>query len=99
MSVFKRANWHSGLTYQQTCPECHTDVTYTDENLGFRPWFADGFIYCPTCEKPLRHNENYAINTGEKPKAVSKKDLPVCKNCGRVLTTGDKFCPQCGTQV
>ena len=99
MSVFKRANWHSGLTYKQTCTECGTEVTYQDDKLGFRPWFADGFVYCPTCEKPLRHKEEYAIDNGEKPKPVSRKELAVCKNCGKVLNTGDKFCSQCGTQV
>lgn len=93
MSVFKRANWHSGLTYKQTCPLCNTEVTYKDDKLGFRPWFADGFVYCPKCEKPLRHNEKYAID-GDK-----KSDLLCCKNCGKVLTAEDKFCSQCGTKV
>ena len=99
MSVFKRANWHSGLTYKQTCTECKTEVTYQDDKLGFRPWFAGGFVYCPTCEKPLRHKEEYAIDAGEKPKAVSKKDLLCCKNCGKVANSGDVFCSQCGTKL
>jgi len=62
MSVFTRANWHSGLTYRQTCPGCKTVVVYMDDKLDFRPWFPDGFVYCPTCMKPLRHSENHAIN-------------------------------------
>ena len=99
MSVFKRANWHSGLTYQQTCPSCQTQVTYLDDKLGFRPWFPDGFVYCPTCEKPLRHNEKFAINVGERPKAVNKKDLICCKYCGKILTDLDNFCSQCGQKV
>jgi predicted amidophosphoribosyltransferase len=99
MSVFKRANWHSGLTYKNVCPSCQTEVEYKDDKLGFRPWFPDGFVYCPTCEKPLRHNENLAIDAGEKPKPVSKKDLPVCKKCGKILLPEDKFCSQCGTQA
>ena len=66
MSVFKRAEWHSGLTYRQTCRECNTVVEYTDHKLGFRPWFPDGFVYCPKCETPLRHNEEYAIDGPEK---------------------------------
>ena len=61
MSVFKRANWHSGLTYKQTCNQCNTTIKYTDKHLGYRPWFPNGFVYCPTCKKPLRHNESYAI--------------------------------------
>ena len=36
-------------------------VKYTDFQLGFRPWYPDGFVYCTRCQTPLRHNENYAI--------------------------------------
>ena len=75
---YQRKKYHSGLTYQQECELCHTVVRYTDKILDFRPWYADGFVYCPTCEKPLRHNEKYAIDpdTGEylnlsKPTVVS----------------------------
>lgn len=93
MSVFKRANWHSGLTYKQTCPSCKTEVEYTDEKLGFRPWFPDGFVYCPTCEKPLRHNEDYAINRDK------QEEKQFCKECGKQLSKDDKFCSQCGTKV
>jgi len=60
--AFQRALWHSGLTYKQTCPKCHTVIQYTDEQLDFRPWYADGFVYCATCRSPLRHNEAYAID-------------------------------------
>ncbi len=59
---YKRAEWHSGLTYQQTCENCKTIVQYTDYSLDFRPWYADGFVYCPRCRTPMRHNENYAID-------------------------------------
>lgn len=60
--AYQRAAWHSGLTYQQTCSGCQALVRYTDASLGFRPWFADGFVYCPRCRRPLRHNERYAID-------------------------------------
>ena len=60
--AFKRAFWHSGLTYRQTCPKCHTVIQYQDDKLDFRPWYADGFVYCATCRSPLRHNEAYAID-------------------------------------
>ena len=59
---FKRAEWHSGLTYQQTCETCKTVLQYTDYSLDFRPWYADGFVYCPKCKTPLRHNEKYALS-------------------------------------
>ena len=60
---FQRAQWHSGLTYQQTCPTCKTVLQYTDYSLDFRPWYADGFVDCPKCKTHLRHNESYAIDT------------------------------------
>lgn len=65
--AFKRALWTSGLTYRITCPNCRTVTDYTDKQLDFRPWFPDGFIYCPRCKKPLRHNEIYAIDRGGEP--------------------------------
>ena len=68
---FKRAQWHSGLTYQRTCDECKTVLQYTDYSLDFRPWYADGFVYCPRCKTPLRHNESYAINAPEPAQPVT----------------------------
>ena len=68
--AFKRALWRSGLTYQQTCRKCGTEIQYTDDKLDFRPWFADGFVYCPKCRAPLRHSENFAINAPENPGPV-----------------------------
>lgn len=68
---FKRAQWHSGLTYQRTCDQCKTVLQYTDYSLDFRPWYADGFVYCPRCKTPLRHNENYAINAPEPAQPVT----------------------------
>ena len=109
MSVFKRANWHSGLTYRQTCDQCKTLVEYMDDKLDFRPWYADGFVYCPTCQKPLRHDERFAINAPvcaqqapqPSPAATSstQSDLAVfCGNCGHKFGDGDKFCCQCGAK-
>lgn len=60
--AFKRALWHSGLTYQTVCENCKTVVRYDDNSLDFRPWYPDGFVYCPKCKTPLRHNEGLAIN-------------------------------------
>ena len=109
-----RQNYHSGLTYQQECELCHTLVRYTDRILGFRPWFPDGFIYCPKCEKPLRHSEKFAINpvTGEylnststvgdvKKSATSVssgKIAKFCSQCGRKFEDGERFCPSCGKE-
>ncbi len=107
MAMFKRATWHSGLTYKQTCDSCSSTVEYTDHSLDFRPWFADGFVYCPKCKKPLRHRESYAINEEARPAPehfVLHQNVPVnetsgfCTQCGKPLRPGDIFCPGCGTK-
>lgn len=101
--AFKRALWHSGLTYSQVCRRCQTQITYTDEKLDFRAWYADGFIYCPTCQTPLRHNEAYAIDRPKAPVIVDMTDSTqttgtalFCTNCGRAFRDGEFFCPTCG---
>ena len=73
---YQRAGWHSGLTYHQECYECKTPVDYNDYQLGFRPWFADGFVYCPKCKTPLRHNEKYAVDAPEVKQPVGQ-EVPV----------------------
>ena len=105
---YRRSEWHSGLTYEQTCEECKTVVRYMDDKLGFRPWFADGFVYCPTCNKPLRHNEKYAIDAPANQKAndhiadsyvstESTDGAPMfCSQCGNSFRDGDNFCSKCG---
>ncbi len=92
MALFKRALWRSGLTYRQTCDLCKTTLQYTDELLDFRPWFADGFVYCPTCQKPLRHKEIYAINGSNTP----PPHAGYCIHCGKAFHPGDVFCAGCG---
>lgn len=108
---YQRSTWHSGLTYQQTCENCNTQVTYMDNKLGFRPWYPDGFVYCPTCNTPLRHNENYAINRPQEPKVVditppvvhnvpaaAPAETPEPAPAPAAAPTGvaDKFCTKCG---
>ncbi len=60
--AYKRALWNSGLTYQQTCTKCNSVIRYMDNSLDYRPWYADGFVYCPNCKAVLRHSEHYAID-------------------------------------
>lgn len=102
--AFKRAMWHSGLTYQQSCYHCRTLVRYTDYDLDFRPWYPDGFVYCPRCKGPLRHNELYAINPDgtpvysqpaqqqpmpqQPPQQPQQPQQPTAENTG--------YCPNCG---
>ena len=105
--AYQRALWKSGLTYEQVCEQCHTRVRYTDDNMDYRPWFADGFVYCPNCQKPLRHNEKYAINNKFKEDPiyfvdeVKASDTSVfnetfCPICGKKFNDGDCFCSGCG---
>lgn len=94
---YKRAEWHSGYTYKQTCRTCHAPVEYTDYELGFRPWFADGFVYCPQCKTPLRHNEKYAIDNPNMTAAPERENVAdFCTGCGYAFNEGDLFCAKCG---
>lgn len=99
---FKRAEWHSGLTYEQTCDQCKTVVRYMDDRLGFRPWFADGFVYCPTCNKPLRHSEDFAIDSQRRDNifvGTPGDDRPLfCPKCGNSFKGDDNFCSKCGAR-
>ena len=108
---YQRAKWRSGLTYRQTCELCNTTVQYQDDKLGFRPWFPDGFVYGPTCKKPLRHNEEYAIDGPRNsqvntPETVSATDTSTtsrtrasfCTECGKAFGTNDNFCANCGSK-
>ena len=101
--AFKRAGWHSGLTYEVTCEVCKTTVLYMDDKLDFRPWYADGFIYCPKCNSPIRHRESYAIDGNSNntvnvnPASVSVSGDASSTNCDAPSTNCDaKFCNQCG---
>ena len=111
--AFKRALWKSGLVYERTCEQCKTTFRYMDDKLDFRPWYADGFVYCPHCKTPLRHNEAYAVSTanGEPVPAptayvsvqpnVAEKPMgesAFCTQCGRAFGAGDLFCAQCGNK-
>ena len=92
--AFQRALWRSGLTYRRTCDTCRAVVMYMDDKLDFRPWFPDGFVYCPICNTPLRHNECYAINAPAVPAARS-----FCTSCGNRISPTDTFCSSCGKKI
>lgn len=103
--AFKRALWHSGLTYRQVCHSCRTVVTYTDYDLDFRPWFADGFVYCTKCKTPLRHAETLAINPDGSPMNYNAQPVPMAATPAPMPTTplasasnpsGTRFCTNCG---
>ena len=101
--AFQRAQWHSGLTYQQVCPVCKTTVSYTDEQLDFRPWYADGYVDCPVCKKHMRHSEKYAINAPQSPapaetNATADAPAKFCTHCGAPFEEGGHFCASCGAK-
>ena len=78
---FKRAEWHSGLTYQQTCENCKTVLQYTDYSLDFRPWYADGYVDCPKCKNHLRHDEKYALGNPDLQPQVIEAPVPELPDC------------------
>ncbi len=101
--AFKRAEWHSGLTYQQTCDGCNTIVQYDDTRLDFRPWYADGFVYCPKCKKPLRHREMYAIGgQQQQPETIILGGANPTAAPNAAPTAGapsaEGFCSKCGRE-
>ena len=79
MARYKRQMWTSGYTYRQACTTCGTVIEYTDNQLGYRSWYPNGFVYCPRCRKPVRHNEFFAVNPDGTPvyKTQMEADLAV----------------------
>lgn len=45
-------------TYRIQCEYCGCIFEYESEDLGYRPWYPHGFVYCPHCKKPLRHGSD-----------------------------------------
>lgn len=44
------------LKFRIKCEYCCTVFTYEQSDLGYRPWYPKGFVYCPKCQRPLRHH-------------------------------------------
>lgn len=44
------------------CEYCYCTFEYRLKDLGHRAWYPHGFVYCPRCRKPLRHNNQYMVN-------------------------------------
>ena len=42
-------------TFHCTCEYCYYGFDYHNFDLGHRTWYPHGFVYCPRCQKPLRH--------------------------------------------
>ncbi len=84
---YKRALWTSGYTYRMRCPYCGTEIIYTDRQLGYRSWYPNGFVYCPTCRKPQRHNEIFAVYPDGSPVYATKEaaDLAIVEGYYRAI--------------
>ncbi len=65
--TYKRQLWTSGYEYRARCPYCGVNLSYTDRQLGYRSWFPNGFVYCPGCRHPIRHNEMFAVHPDGSP--------------------------------
>ena len=85
---YKRALWSSGYTYRIRCPYCGTQISYTDKNLGYRAWYPNGFVYCPTCQKPLRHNEIYAVDANGNPVYKTEEEANQAIHIGYMRAMG-----------
>lgn len=86
--AFKRALWSSGYNYHITCNYCGTKFSYVDRQLDFRPWFPNGFIYCPRCRKPLRHSEIFAVHPDGTPVYSSLAEAEQAINVGYLNALG-----------
>ena len=47
--------------FRVKCEYCRCEFEYKLENLGKRPWYPSGFVYCPKCNRPLRHKLEYEV--------------------------------------
>lgn len=86
--AFKRALWSSGYTYKMRCPACGTVNEYTDKALDFRAWYPNGFVYCATCRKPLRHNEIFAVDKDGNPVFKSQAEADASVDIGYMKSMG-----------
>ena len=54
-------------TFHCRCEYCYYEFDYHTYDLGHRAWYPHGFVYCPRCQKPLRHKLEYEVLQGAAP--------------------------------
>lgn len=54
-------------TFHCKCEYCYFEFDYHTYDLGHRAWYPHGFVYCPRCQKPLRHKLEYEVLTNVQP--------------------------------
>ena len=50
-------------TFHCRCEYCYFEFDYHTYDLGHRAWYPHGFVYCPRCQRPLRHKLEYEVVT------------------------------------
>lgn len=48
-------------TFHCKCEYCYYEFDYHSYDLGHRAWYPHGFVYCPRCQRPLRHKLEYEV--------------------------------------
>ena len=51
-------------TYRCRCEYCCYEFDYHTYDLGHRAWYPHGFVYCPRCNKPNRHQLEFEVING-----------------------------------
>lgn len=59
MAITVKKEYDAENVYEIKCEYCGCEFEYQKDDLGYRPWYPHGFVYCPHCKKPLRHHEEY----------------------------------------
>ncbi len=47
--------------FRVKCEYCCCEFEYRVKDLGYRAWYPSGFVYCPSCKKPIRHKLEYEV--------------------------------------
>jgi uncharacterized Zn finger protein (UPF0148 family) len=64
-------------TFHCKCEYCYFEFDYHTYDLGHRAWYPHGFVYCPRCQKPLRHKLEYEVLTNVAPVQPAAPVAPV----------------------
>lgn len=63
-------------TFHCRCEYCYYEFDYHTYDLGHRAWYPHGFVYCPRCQKPLRHKLEYEVLTNVVPAQPAAPAVP-----------------------
>ena len=59
-------------TFHCKCEYCYYEFDYHTYDLGHRAWYPHGFVYCPRCQRPLRHKLEYEVkDSAETPRPAA----------------------------